>query len=83
MSTLDQSLRDLCAKYSALNIGVTYHGGDHFSVSIQWEDASAESGRLCSLENGRTSAEALAKAVHDMAFQRAQGISAAIDGELA
>jgi hypothetical protein len=81
MSALDLSMLDLIERHGLLNVGITCHNATHFSVSLQWDRKALERG--CVIENGKSTAEALGKAIAAMQAERSQEPTYAFDGELA
>lgn len=84
MSALDTSLNALISKYNLLNCSVSLLGREpgldpFYSVSLQW--SSGKVARDGVIEHGKTSSEALQKALAKMAAQRAA--TAEFAGELA
>jgi len=79
MSALDKSMRDLIAEHGLVYVSAQYHGGDHFSVCVQWDAVP----RGCAIGTGESTASALESAITQMRARRGTPAAQSFDGELA
>lgn len=80
MSALDLSMLDLIERHGLLNVGITCHNATLFTVCLQWENETPVRGAV--FGHGKSTAEALGKAIAAMQAERSQDLAHAFDGEL-